>query len=232
MKVLQSFLPSCEACSNPSFKLFCQECLRKFRFQNACGICGCYLSASKWSTCLSCQNTNVPWQKLWISFVYAEGVETWIRNIKKYARYSAWRELDSEHLPAELIERPFDRIAYVPNDPYLTKSRGFESSFTLGKRISRLLGGIPLERDIFQRKTFLKAQHELAVRERAKQISALIQLQRQPKGQRILLVDDVMTSGNSVRHCARLLKKAGLEVEVYVVARRLKAPLTLYRTRS
>lgn len=231
MRFFNNFLPSCESCEMRSWKLFCRTCNELLRFQNSCTTCGCSPIFPDWVMCFECQRQSWPWKEVFISFEFREGVESWIREIKQSQQEQAWRELELEHLPAALRNLSLDGICYVPSDPQNFSKRGFDSSFTLGKRISKLLG-ISLERDVFWRKTFLKAQQEMSLVTRRQLPNQLFQLHRRPKGRKLLLVDDVMTSGGSLLRCAELLQAEGHEVYVYVVSRKLKAPLTLRRRAS
>ena len=69
------------------------------------------------------------------------------------------------------------------------------------------------------------AQANLPLRERVKNIRGAFFCSTDFTGKRVILVDDVMTSGASLDECARTLKLHGVaEITLLVVARALPKP--------
>jgi predicted amidophosphoribosyltransferase len=77
---------------------------------------------------------------------------------------------------------------------------------------------------LIKRRSFLLSAAEMSSKERASLIPRLFSLDSKfdIRGKKLLLVDDVMTTGLSILTCAKLLLDFGAEPSLYAVARRPK----------
>lgn len=139
----------------------------------------------------------------------------------KYSHRLALGDWFGERL-AELAEAcAADRIIPLPLHRLRLRERGFNQALELA-RIVHLRSGIPLDYRSCQRIRHTLAQAGLPWRERGKNIRGAFHCSVDLSGQRILLIDDVMTTGASLNECARTLKLHGAaEVNLLVVARAL-----------
>ncbi len=98
--------------------------------------------------------------------------------------------------------------------------RGFNQSYVLAVSAARQLG-VEVQADALRKKGG-RTQVGLSARERSRNAAVsfvpgeAIDLVR---GQRVLLFDDVYTTGSTVRACARILRSAGASVSVLTLAR-------------
>ena len=71
--------------------------------------------------------------------------------------------------------------------------------------------GKPLFRGCLERKRYTATQTDLLSTERKKNVKGAFAARKRDwlEGRRLLLVDDVMTTGATLDECARILKKAG-----------------------
>ena len=116
------------------------------------------------------------------------------------------------------------RLVPVPLHPERERERGFNQAAALGRALARLTG-LPLDEQSLVR-TVHTERHRAGMDARARRESVEDAFQvRRPRlieGERILLVEDVFTTGATVSACAGALKDAGAqEVFVLVVARPL-----------
>jgi ComF family protein len=82
--------------------------------------------------------------------------------------------------------------------------------------------GIPFDGLTLLRNRWTEPQTALSRKERKKNIkdAFLIKYRERIRGKKIVLVDDVYTTGSTVNECARVLMKAGAElVDVLTLAR-------------
>jgi ComF family protein len=111
----------------------------------------------------------------------------------------------------------FDRIAPVPLWTARRRARGYNQSALLAEALSRRTG-IPCKAKMARRIRPTSTQTGLTAPQRAANVSRAFRpgLFFRPAGRRILLVDDVMTTGATVNSCAGALKDGGADA-VYVV---------------
>ena len=118
-------------------------------------------------------------------------------------------------------ERPCDAVVAVPLHPARRRSRGYNQAQVLAAGLARRLG-IPLWGGVLHRVRATETQTHLTARQRLHNVTGAFESdrRRQLAGRRVLLVDDVMTTGATVGECARALKKGGAtEVLVLTLAR-------------
>jgi len=121
---------------------------------------------------------------------------------------------------AGLVEEQ-DLLTSVPLHWRRRLRRGFDQADLLGQRLSRFLQ-IPLSERNLRRIRATASQTGLSESKRRENVRGAFGVRRpdEVKGKRVLLVDDVMTTGATASECARTLISAGAkEVSVLVVAR-------------
>lgn len=109
----------------------------------------------------------------------------------------------------------------IPLDRKRLKWRGFNQAEEIGKELSKSLN-IPLINDVLIKTKETPPQVELGgeVREENIKGAFLVKSKEKIQGKKILLVDDVYTTGSTMEEAARVLKTAGAkEVLGAVVAR-------------
>jgi competence protein ComFC len=121
--------------------------------------------------------------------------------------------------PADV--RSADFATCVPLYPRRERERGFNQSALLaGSLASRI--GIPFQERLLWRLKPTSTQTRLTAAQRLHNVRGVFSVPwpRRAGGARIVLVDDVMTTGATVSECARTLKAAGAAaVMVLTVAR-------------
>ena len=117
-------------------------------------------------------------------------------------------------------EESFDAIVPMPLHWRKRWQRGFNQADLLAREISRRTH-TPV-RNALRRVRFTATQAGLTNAKRRKNVSGAFRPKRADvlRGQRVLLVDDVMTTGSTAAACARALKIAGArQVVLLTVAR-------------
>jgi ComF family protein len=114
-----------------------------------------------------------------------------------------------------------DVIVPLPLHPARLRERGFNQALELAYPLGRARQ-LPIATTTCRRTRNTPAQAALAWRERSRNIRGAFHCSADFTGQRVLLLDDVMTTGASLDECARTLKLHGAAaVSVLVVARAL-----------
>jgi len=115
------------------------------------------------------------------------------------------------------MEDAFDVITYVPMSPKDRRARGFNQARLLARAVGRRLHR-PVVRTLAKvRRT--APQGRLGARARRSNLRDAFRPVRYG-GTRVLLIDDIGTTGSTVEECARMLKRSGIEsVVVLTVAR-------------
>lgn len=140
-------------------------------------------------------------------------------------KLSRWRAL-APHLAAamaEVLEAPAQAATWVPLAPRRRAERGFDQAQLLARGIARR-EGLPLVRALARREE-TRAQATRTGRERRGGLDAAF-VPIRPVPSRVLLIDDVLTTGSTAAACARALARAGAEeVHVLVAARAVRGPV-------
>lgn len=115
-----------------------------------------------------------------------------------------------------VVEASPDLLVPVPLHIKRLRSRGFNQALLLASLLGRQWG-VQVSRHNLRRIRWTEPQVELPPDERVKNVRGAFHVSAPSEiaGKRIMLVDDVYTTGSTVRECAKTLKQAGAAA-VYV----------------
>lgn len=229
--ILDLLLPSfCLACEKPLGPtpdlLFCPDCLERLRFIQSpiCPCCGrVYLVAAGGDHhCGACLTTPRHFTRARAVFLYEEPLKKVVHRFKyqgKTACLPSFARL-ARNLPYLVEMEEADLIVPVPLHPTRLKERGFNQALLLARAFFPKDRRITTDLLIRARPTAPQTGFSGAARRtNLKNAFAVVKPDRL-SGKKILLVDDVFTTGTTVNECARVLKKAGAaEVMVLTLAR-------------
>ena len=109
-------------------------------------------------------------------------------------------------------------IVPVPTDPVRERRRGFNQAALLAEHIGKELG-MPVEHALV-RVSSRRPQTGLSLEERKANLSGCMQAGQSIRGKRVLLVDDVCTTGSTLAEAAGALHQAGAKsIGVFTAAR-------------
>jgi ComF family protein len=130
-------------------------------------------------------------------------------------------ELLARQIQAEIRETPLDLVASVPMHWIRRLTRGANDSELLAEAVSGRLQ-LPWSARLLYNRRPTRKQGTLLPVQRKRNVRGAYGLRRPPlvAGKRILIVDDVMTTGATANELAKVLLRAGAEqVTVAVIAR-------------
>lgn len=169
------------------------------------------LAASPSHLCGSCRESPPPFDAAVSGGEYGGPYRDLLHTFKfnqrpDLARYIAGLMMETISLPDVEV------IMAVPLHPRRLRARGYNQSLLMAREMGRI-SGIPLSIDDLARVKATRPQFELKHDEREENVRGAFRVTRPAavEGKRILLIDDVYTTGSTVRECAKVLKKAGAE---------------------
>lgn len=115
--------------------------------------------------------------------------------------------------------KSYEALVPVPLNPKRLQERGFNQAKLLSDIISRHCSMAVWE--ALERPKETAPQSKLGKKEREENVQDAFQLCKgaQIRGKKLLLVDDLCTTGSTLRSCARILKRSGAQVAALVLAR-------------
>jgi competence protein ComFC len=137
-----------------------------------------------------------------------------------YLRHIVGQWLDAAFDDERLRGRPFDLIVPVPLHPARQRERGFNQAAALAEMASAKRG-IPCKR-VLERVRYTTTQTAFDRAERMENLHDAFRLRKKMNVRelRVLLIDDVLTTGATLSECARVLKKEGASLVYAATAAR------------
>jgi ComF family protein len=167
--------------------------------------------------CGQCLKNSPPFSKVFNYGLYEGLLAEAINHLKFYGLKRLAKPLGKLLLNFDLPE--MDGIVPVPLSIKRLRERGFNQSLLIARVISKKIG-TPLLMDTLLKKKDTLPQTGLSARERMLNLKNVFEIKGNVRGLRLLLVDDVMTTGATVKECSKELMKAGAkEVIVLTLAR-------------
>ncbi|MCB1938488.1 MAG: ComF family protein [Rhodocyclaceae bacterium] len=217
--VWNALLPAhCIVCALPSGGApMCTPCRGELPAATP-GCPRCAVPGTAGVLCGHCQRRLPAFDWVVAGFTYAFPVDQLIQRLK-YAHDFAVAQAFSRVL-IDRIERPaVDLLVPVPLHRSRLRERGFNQAVEIARPVARAWGR-PLALSEVQRVRPTVAQAGLSRKVRRANLRAAFGCTRALDGLRVLMVDDVMTTGATLDALARCLKQHGAaEVGALVVAR-------------
>lgn len=214
--------PECAGCNKPG-EIWCNDCQESVRAITGpiCPICGYPLTRNE--VCPDCQETPPPYTALRSWAEYEGPLREALHNLK----YKNDLELANVFSSAlvNIIQTAhwnFDFIIPMPISPNHYKSRGYNQSVVIARPIALTLG-IPIVSNVVKRIKETRSQVNLNREERFKNLqSAFSANSAKLLNKKVLLVDDICTTGATISSCSKTLKGAGCsEIYCLTIARTL-----------
>lgn len=233
-RFLDFFLPtSCAYCrsqvGDSGIPFFCSACWADFSVMGgpACPTCGRpfespeALVSSPAHVCGQCRLRPPKYDQA-VSVGHFEGP---LREAIHRFKYKPCRALGkplSQWMTRNIRLAPdIDLVMPVPLHRKRLRQRGFNQALLLAHGVSSAYR-IGLSYDNLVRTRYTRPQVELTGEERIKNVAGAFALRRpqEVEGKRVVLVDDVFTTGATMDECARVLKQAGASEVISLTAAR------------
>jgi competence protein ComFC len=192
---------------------FCQKCSEPFEG-----------SITSEFICANCAHRTIHFDAA-VSAYRGRGIVRQIIHEFKYGRQIHLRHLVARWLHAALDDQrlrgsQFDIIVPVPLHATRQRERGFNQASLLATLLSAQTA--VRSKPVLERIRYTTTQTALDRSERMENLHNAFRLRKNAdvRGLRVLLIDDVLTTGSTLSECARVLKRAGaLSVHAATAAR-------------
>ena len=213
--------PVCGGVAMPKGRLICPACLKQLSFISspACMKCGKEIGSRDQEYCTDCIRRKKSFERGFALLNYDSRAAVSMAAVKYhnkreyldfYARAAALR------FEKQFRQAGIQVIVQVPVHASRLKTRGFNQAAVLAEKLSAELG-IPWE-ELLIRVKKTDPQKSLGSAERLKTLRGAFEAEQEAgKWERVLLVDDIYTTGSTAEICSRALLKTGVK-QVFVFA--------------
>lgn len=206
----------CFLCGAPAGRRpICDDCRAELPWhaESVCPVCA--LPTADGGVCGACLRRPPGFDATWVAFDYAFPVDVMVKALKYQHRFAL------AGLFADVLVVPdgVDLIVPMPLHPRRLAERGFNQAVEIARPLARR-AGVELMLEAVSRVRHTSSQAQLGRDERERNLRGAFVGACRLDGARVLVVDDVMTTGASLAAVAAVLKANGAaRVENLVVAR-------------
>uniref|UniRef100_N2AIJ7 ComF family protein n=1 Tax=Eubacterium plexicaudatum ASF492 TaxID=1235802 RepID=N2AIJ7_9FIRM len=201
--------------------LICPDCFGRLRYvsEPMCYSCGKPVADAQQEYCMDCVRKKHEFRQGHAVFLY-EGPMREILYRYKYANrrdYTEFLAMQAARCYGAWAKRlKIDLVVPIPLSAKRLRTRGYNQADLLGKRFAELCG-LTYCNKILVRVRNTVPQKELSVQERKNNLKNAFKMNKNVVNlKRILLIDDIYTTGSTIDAAALVLKQAGIEDIFYL----------------
>ncbi|MGD2048851.1 MAG: ComF family protein [Chloroflexota bacterium] len=209
--LLDAILPPVCAYCNRVGELFCTDCLAAVKWVEhpICHKCG-RVQRIPTERCSSCQKTPLPLDRIRAATLHVDPVRLVLHKMKYEGFFALSEPLGNLMIKAwPMWQHSFDLVLPIPLHPQRERERGYNQSELLVRQLRKELGWAT-EPAALKRYRRTRPQLGLTANERRANVRDAFGADSvRVNGKRILLVDDVCTTGSTLASAAEALLNAG-----------------------
>lgn len=196
----------------------CRDKMERYPLKDVCPVCGRAMQEAE--KCPACGIHTPSYTAARAGYMYDGETRKLIHCMKFKGEYDLPVRLFAQTLGEMLDELGWtvDCVTAVPSTPESLRKRGYNQAKKLAERLCRLKG-LRMATELIRKKRGTQSQVGRNAENRRENLRGAILPGRKStraEGKRVLLIDDVYTTGSTVEACAQALKKCGAK-EVYVL---------------
>lgn len=135
------------------------------------------------------------------------------KNIDYLDLHHIFSQYMAKAVKKNLFPSPIHKISYLPRRNYARRTAGFDQAEKIAQELGKILE-IPVE-PLLRRRGYSKPQRKAPFKDREKNVKGKFVTRKSLAGETVLLVDDIVTTGETAKEGARILKEAGA-MKVYI----------------
>ncbi len=199
-----------------------------------CEFCGVSLPTGRKVICESCFN-DLPlishemtgmlleeiqhpyFDHLYIRYQFGDVFQKLIHHLK-YNRSLSLARYFAGGLSDTILDIDYDIVTAVPLHPIRFRERGYNQSSAIARHFASVTGR-KFRDNLIIRTKYTQSQTKLNKQDRIKNVGDAFRVTADLSGGRILIIDDVITTGSTLNSCASDIKRAGaLKVDIAALA--------------
>ena len=190
---------------------FCPDCLKTVVFNNGktCKRCGVGIDGAE-DFCGNCAFDKVYFDKSYAVFSYEGSVQKAILNMK-FNGMGRYAKVFARHLAFLAVKNDlqFDAVCFPPMSTKSKRQRFYNQSQLLARYFCDIMDCSDRYLDALVKVKETERQEQLNKADRKQNLIGAYKVVADVKGKRVLVIDDVKTTGSTLNECAKVLKRAG-----------------------